>query len=284
MKKVLVTILIVLYAIFAISVTILLLSYNEYNCSVIGDNTLYIVKDESLEPRYQKGDLLIIKKSIDKNINIDDELIMYQVITSEEYQLVTGKLTRKTQQGRNITYTLEEQGNFDSSYLVGRTKDVKVIHNLGTFLSIFESKWGYLFSVVIVSLLLFLQELFDLFVEIRYGIQESKKAKRKEEMELAKAYAANNIETEEYIEETEEIEKPKVRKTNSTTPKKKTTNTTKTAETTGTTRKTTTKKTTTTTKSASKKTSEGTVEKKKTAGTTKKTAAPKKVTKKQEEE
>lgn len=275
MKKVLVTILIVLYAIFAISVTVLLLSYNEYNCSVIGDSTLYIVKDESLEPRYKKGDLLIIKKSIDKNINIDDDLIMYQVITSEEYQLVTGKLTKKTQQGRNITYTLEEEGNFDSSYLVGRTEDVTVIHNLGTFLAIFESKWGYLFSVVIVSLLLFLQELFDLFVEVRYGMQEAKKAKRREEIEMAKALAGNNVnqeETEEIEEYVETEAKPRTRKA-STTTQKKTTTTKKVAPKT----ETATRKKTTTTR----KTSEGTGAKKTATKTTaKKATTTRKTTKK----
>lgn len=255
MKKVLVTILIVLYAIFAIGVTVLLLSYNEYNCSVIGDNTLYIVRDESLEPRYKKGDLLIIKKSIDKNIKIDDELLMYQVITSEEYQVVTGKLTKKTQQGRNITYTLEEQGNFDSSYLMGRTKDTKVVHNLGTFLAIFESKWGYLFSVVIVSLLLFLQELFELFVEIRYGIQESKKNKQMEAVAV-EGYRANNVEFEKVNDESKKITTAK--KTTTSAPKKTTTKkatvanktdkekkdeATKTKKTGTTTRKTTNKKT-----------------------------------------
>ena len=50
MKKVLGTILFVVYAIIAISVTVLLLTYNDYNNSVIGDYTVYIVTDDSLEP------------------------------------------------------------------------------------------------------------------------------------------------------------------------------------------------------------------------------------------
>ena len=40
-----------------------------------------------------------------------------------------------------------------------------------------ESKWGYLFCVVIVSLLLFLQEVFDLTMEIKYGM-DVKKARK----------------------------------------------------------------------------------------------------------
>ena len=68
MKKVLGTIFFVIYAIIAIAVTVLLLSYNDYNCSELGNYTLYIVKDDSLEPNYKKGDLLIIDRNNLKNV------------------------------------------------------------------------------------------------------------------------------------------------------------------------------------------------------------------------
>ena len=66
MKKILGTIFLVIYAIIAITTTILLLSYNEYNCSVLGNYTLYIVKDDGLEPNNNEGDLLKIKKTLMK--------------------------------------------------------------------------------------------------------------------------------------------------------------------------------------------------------------------------
>ena len=43
MKRVLGSILFVIYSIIAITVTVLLLSYNDYNCSEIGGYTVYIV-------------------------------------------------------------------------------------------------------------------------------------------------------------------------------------------------------------------------------------------------
>ena len=46
-------------------------------------------------------------------------------------------------------------------------EDTKVIKGWGTLLSILESKWGYLFCVVIVTLLIFLQQVFDLIIEIK---------------------------------------------------------------------------------------------------------------------
>ena len=84
MKKVLGTIFFVAYAIIAITITILLLSYNEYMCSEINGYTLYIVKDDTLEPDYIKGDLLIIRQASDRNIEIGDILYLYQNVTSSE--------------------------------------------------------------------------------------------------------------------------------------------------------------------------------------------------------
>ena len=68
MRKVLGSILLVVYSIIAITVTVLLLSYNEYNCSEIGGYTVFIVNDDSLEPNYKQGSILLIKETNDKNV------------------------------------------------------------------------------------------------------------------------------------------------------------------------------------------------------------------------
>ena len=76
MKKALGSILFVLYAIIAITVTVLLLSYNDYNNSELGGYTVYIVKDDSLEPEYKQGSILLIKKTNDRNVKSGDEVIL----------------------------------------------------------------------------------------------------------------------------------------------------------------------------------------------------------------
>lgn len=64
MKRTVGTILFVIYAIIAILVTVLLLSFNEYNCSQIGGYTVYIVNDDSLEPEYKEGSILLVKEQV----------------------------------------------------------------------------------------------------------------------------------------------------------------------------------------------------------------------------
>lgn len=169
MKRAIGTILFVIYAIIAILVTVLLLSFNEYNCSQIGGYTVYIVDDDSLEPKYKEGSILLVKETNDKHVQVGDEIFLYKVINSQEYEFVNKTLKEKAQQGRHIVYEVEDGENYDSTYFVGKAEDTIVIKGWGRLLEFLESKWGYLFCIVVVSLLLFLQEVFDLVIEIKYG-------------------------------------------------------------------------------------------------------------------
>lgn len=177
MKKVLGTIFFVIYAIIAIAVTVLLLSYNDYNCSELGNYTLYIVKDDSLEPNYKKGDLLIIDRNNLKNVELGDSIFLYNVISSSEYSLVVDKVEGKIQQGDTVLLSTEKNGVYSSVYYIGKENSAKAISNLGTILSILESKWGYLCCIVIVSLILLLEEIFELVIEIKYSKYETAKEK-----------------------------------------------------------------------------------------------------------
>lgn len=172
MKSALQTFGLIIYAIVAITVTVLLLSYNDYNCSEIGGRTFFVVKDRVFEPDYQKGDLLIIEQATDREIFKGDNIFLYKVLSSQEYELVRGKLLDKVQRGAHISYSIEEFGDFDSSYLIGKEDNTVVVRGLGSILSFLQSQWGYLFCIVIPTLLLFLQEVFELFLELKYGGKE----------------------------------------------------------------------------------------------------------------
>ena len=177
MKRAIGAILFVIYSIIAITVTVLLLSYNDYNISEIGGYTVYIAKDDSLEPDFNKGSIVIINETSDKNVNIGDEIFLYRVFNTQEFEIVTRTLEGKVQQGRHMVYSVSGSETYSDEYFIGKADDAIVINSpWGTILSILESKWGYLFCIVIVSLLLFLQEVFDLVIEIKYGGTKGTKA------------------------------------------------------------------------------------------------------------
>ena len=265
MKKALSSILFVLYAIIAITVTVLLLSYNEYNNSQLGGYTVYIVKDDSLEPKYKQGSILLIKSTTDKNVQIGDELFLYRVMNSQEYDVVTRNVTEKLQQGRHIVYKIGEDESYANDYLIGRADDTIVIEGWGYILSLLESRWGYLFCVVIVSLLLFLQEVFELVMEIRYG---GGKNKKKDAVEVEHKAVDDS--------EEEEVEEKVVKKAPAKKPTTKKSTNNKTASTTA--HKTTGAKKTTAKKTTSATANKTTGTKKTTGTTTNKTAGAKKTT------
>lgn len=278
MKKALGNILFVLYAIIAITVTVLLLSYNDYNNSELGGYTVYIVKDDSLEPKYKQGSILLIKSTNDKNVQSGDEILLYKVINSQEYEVVDRTLEEKSQQGNHIVYIVENEESYANDYFIGKTSDTVVIEGWGYVLNMLESRWGYLFCVVIVSLLLFLQEVFDLVMEIKYI---GSKKKKKQKTRVKEEYQEDDDEEEEEIEEEQE-EQEEVKVVKKAPAKKKTSSNTErtSGKSEGTKSKTTTKKTST----SSKTTSTSAKPRKTTTKTTKTTKATKSTKSAKEEE
>ena len=293
MKKVgrfIANILIVVYAIIAITVTILLLSYNDYQMSVIGDYTFIIMKDDELEEAgYPEGALVLVKETKAKNINEGDHIFLYRNISTSQFEIKYAQVIMKDTSGGEYAtqYILDGNAIVDHEDVIGTTKDIKVIPHLGTILSILQSRYGYLFLIVVVSFIAFLYEIYELIMEIKYGEREDEE----------------DYDDEEYYEEDDEedyeeekVVKPRKtstkKKAETSTPKKTTTRkTSSTPKTKGTGSKaTTTRKNTTTTRTTTAKkssatgketTSKSTTSTKKTTsrGTTAKTGTAKKTTK-----
>ena len=64
MKKVIINTITILYFLMAITLTILLLSYNEYKVSEIGNHVFALSLDDEIADVSNKGDLIIIKKGL----------------------------------------------------------------------------------------------------------------------------------------------------------------------------------------------------------------------------
>lgn len=291
--------LIVVYAIIAITVTILLLSYNDYQISVIGDYTFVIMKDDELEKHgYPEGALVLVKETKAKNINEGDHIFLYRNISTSQFEIKYAQVILKDTSGGEYAtqYILDGNAIVDHEDVIGTTKNIKVIPHLGTILSILQSRYGYLFLIVVVSFIAFLYEIYELIMEIKYGEREE----NEEDYEYDEDYEEDY--EEEYEEEEEVVVKPRrtttQKKTSTATPRKtsttrkapstasrttstakKATNTTKTA---GGTKTSATKKTGATTKNTTTKnttTKSTTTKSTATKGTTAKTGTTKKTTK-----
>ncbi len=193
--------LIITYALIAIIVTILLLSYNEYHCSVLGGYTFILVTDDELEPDYAKGSLILVKETKAKNIDKGDNIFFYRTISPAQFEVKPARVLMKdTTRGEEKTqYVLEGNTIIDHNDVIGSDKDIKIIPHLGTILSVLESRYGYLFLIVVVSFVAFLYEIYELIIEVKYGERE------------------DDEEDDDDYEDYEEEEKPR----NKVTPQKK---------------------------------------------------------------
>lgn len=165
MRKVIFNIVVVVYAVIAIFVTICLLSYNDYKISEFGDYSLIIIDNNNLESDYKKGDLVITDKSAD--ITVGDKIFFYNTYERDLAVSVAQIVDEEKITEKEITYTLEGDRSISSQYVIGTCKDASKFENFGTILGILESKWGFLFLVVLPTLIAFLYEIFEVISELK---------------------------------------------------------------------------------------------------------------------
>ena len=172
MKKLILNILVIIYIVIAIFLTILLLSYNEFKVTEIGGKSLIIIKDNDLSPEYNKGDLVIVNS--EDSVKVGQKVFYYDSNDSkikikegviEDIEQLTSKET---------AYTLEGEKKIAGKYLIGATDTAKVMKNVGTVLGVIESKWGFLFVIVLPALLLVINQMGVVLAEIKEAKQESK--------------------------------------------------------------------------------------------------------------
>ena len=170
MKKVVLNILFIVYVIIAIFVTICLLSYNDFKVTELGDYSLVIIDDKELSPEYEKGDLVIVNK--DKEIKVGDKAFFYNTY-NREIEIKLGEvISLEKITDKETTYTFKGNRKISSQYVLGTSKDVTVINKVGTILSILESKWGFLFIIVLPTLLAFVHQISVVFSELRNSKKE----------------------------------------------------------------------------------------------------------------
>ena len=169
--KILKNILIGAWIVMAIFITICLLSYNEYNITVINRNSFLVIENDELEPKYNEGELVIVKRESDKKINIGDEVFFYNGNKTNEFLINVGKVTDKREvTSTETTYEIEGAA-VSGAYVIGKADGAKVMPHMGTVLSIVESRWGFMFLVILPTL-------FATVYEISIIVEEVKKERK----------------------------------------------------------------------------------------------------------
>ena len=165
MKRIIANFIFGIYVVIAVFVTICLLSYNENKVTEFGDCSLVIIDNHELEPQYNKGDLVIVDKS--KKISVGEKIFFYDTYDQEVH--ITAAKVEAIEEVTNTqrTYTLEGERKVSSDYVLGTADNTTKFAMIGTLLNILESKWGFLFIIVLPALLAFVYQITVIVAEIR---------------------------------------------------------------------------------------------------------------------
>ena len=162
MKRTLGNLVVIVYVVIAIAVTLCLLNYNEYSVTEFGNNTLILITDDSLEPDYNEGDLVVAKKENLKDVAVGDKIFFYN-----DKDIKLGEVKQVNEyEGMSSTFILDGNHQVIEEDVISSEETVKVYSKIGKVLSILESKWGFLFLIIFPSVLAFLHEIFQVIVEL----------------------------------------------------------------------------------------------------------------------
>ena len=161
------------YLILIIIVTALLLCYNDYSVTEIFNHSLIIVDDE-LEP-YNKGDLVLVENSDEIQAG---EKVFYYNTYNEQIKVKIGTITEVVEEDEGkIIYAIDDgEHKVSSEFVIGQVSTANSIQNLGTVLGILESKWGFLFLIVLPALLAFVNQI----MVVASGIKEARETEKDE--------------------------------------------------------------------------------------------------------
>ena len=165
MKKTITNIIFIIYVVIAVFVTICLLSYNQFKVTEFGDYSLVIVTDDEMAPDFNKGDLIIVDKS--QEVLPGDKAFFYDTY-NRQIEIRLGEvndLERVTE--TESTYTFDGDHKVSSEYVLGGENTASVIPVAGTILSVLESKWGFLFLIVLPVLLMFFHQITVVIADLK---------------------------------------------------------------------------------------------------------------------
>lgn len=177
--KIIKNILIVIYVIIAIFSTICLISVNKHNVTELGEYTLIYVDKYTNSDTFAKGDLAIV--SSDYKVKEGDEIFLYSTYEKNVRPAVAKIVAAEEINEKETTYTLDNEKQLSSQFVIGKVEDAKRIPYVGTAMRIIQSKWGFLFLIVLPVLIAFIYEIYTIILEVKSNKAKEKPSTEKQE-------------------------------------------------------------------------------------------------------
>lgn len=156
------------WIIVAIFSTICLISFNEFRVSEFGDYSLFIIDNNELEPTFAKNDVVIIKKQSENSYKSGDLVFFYLGNTETQSYINLGKISSIDKYDRTLdTFHFDNDTKVTSDFVIGEANGAIIWHKIGLLLNIFESRWGFLFLIILPTLFAIVYEIYYIAVEVK---------------------------------------------------------------------------------------------------------------------
>ena len=167
-KKVISFIFIVVFYIYALFMTLLLLNFNDYGITKFNDTSVVIISDQIANKNYKKGDVVLVEEQRLENLKVGQEIFTYRVNTKGNVEIEIGTIGEIYP--KDLAISFENGEMYEDKYIIGT--GYKKISKVGTVLKVLESKWGFLFAVLVPNFVIFIHQVYNLIVEIKYGDED----------------------------------------------------------------------------------------------------------------
>lgn len=168
-KKIIVSIVLIVFFAFTITMTILLLNFNKFGVTQFDDTSLLIIKKGFTSETYEKGSLVVVESKEIKDYHEGEEVFVYHLDGHGGVNIQLGVVGQIHEDDNALTFSNGD--TYSSEFIIGTGE--KIYPNLGKYLSIVESKWGFLFIILVPNFFLFVYQLYSLIVEVKYGKDET---------------------------------------------------------------------------------------------------------------
>lgn len=191
----------VLIIIYVVLVTMFVLCKNKYGYTQFGDYSfanIDLIAEKNVKDT-KKGDLLVVKNSNDIH---KGDLIYYYAVLNDKYIVRSAVVTDVKEDDYSALYTVSLSNttiNVASSRVLGKYSTV--YNNLGSILSVFESRVGFILLVLLPIMVVFIYQVYEFIIMLKYDetlvneVNNSKKRKKQIKVSFPKTDKVSNKNT-----------------------------------------------------------------------------------------
>lgn len=191
----------VIIIIYVVLVTMFVLCKNKYGYTQFGDysfSNIDLIAEKNVKDT-KKGDLLVVKNSNDIH---KGDLIYYYAVLNDNYIVRSAVVSDVKEDDYSALYTVSLSNttiNVASSRVLGKYSTV--YNNLGSILSVLESRVGFLLLVLLPIMVVFIYQVYEFIIMLKYDetlvneVNNSKKRKKQIKVSSPKTAKVSNKNT-----------------------------------------------------------------------------------------